>query len=165
MTVGVEFWVFHSVHDDCHLKLCLWDASGAETYRSITRSYLSGVAVVYLVVDQSRPNLTWSVRRWAQEVHLAAPHADLVLIGNKSDLTGTCANVAALARHHAFPAWRRTSARTGQNVEQAFEAGLTLVRRRLGGGPLPTGVTRCSAPAVVSPGQEKALGWDCCLSQ
>lgn len=164
MTIGVEFSVFRFVHEDVHLKLCLWDASGSRTFRSITRSYFAGAAVVYLVVDLSRHNIAQSVRTWAEEIRSAAPHAEVVLVGNKCDIAANRMDMLSLQQQYGFCASRETSAKTGSQVKEAFQQGVLEVNRKIREGQLPIGVTPFRHP-IPRTAKEKSGLFHCCLTQ
>merc|ERR1712151_641219 len=94
-----------------------------ESFRSITRSYYRGASGALLVYDISRRDTFAHLSRWLEEARQNA-NANMVimLIGNKADLERR--EVAfeegqQFAREHGL-IFRETSAKTAQNVEEAF---------------------------------------------
>lgn len=92
-------------------------------FRSITRSYYRGASGALLVYDISRRDTFEHLTRWLEE---ARQHANanmaIMLIGNKCDLERREVSFeegAQFAREHGL-IFRETSAKTSQNVEEAF---------------------------------------------
>eukprot|EP00389_Voromonas_pontica_P018591 GDKH01029258.1.p1 GENE.GDKH01029258.1~~GDKH01029258.1.p1 ORF type:complete len:217 (-),score=9.38 GDKH01029258.1:254-904(-) len=129
LTIGVEFGARLINIDGKQIKLQIWDTAGQESFRSITRSYYRGAAGALLVYDISRRDTFRHLTRWLEEVRQNAnPHMTIVLIGNKSDLERREVQYeegAEFARHHGL-IFLETSAKTAQNVEEAF---VTTARR------------------------------------
>merc|ERR1712211_6002 len=122
-TIGVEFGARLIPIDNKQIKLQIWDTAGQESFRSITRSYYRGASGALLVYDISRRDTFTHLTRWLEEARQNA-NANMVimLIGNKSNLERR--EVAfeegqQFAREHGL-IFRETSAKTAQNVEEAF---------------------------------------------
>ncbi|KAG5979452.1 hypothetical protein E4U43_006890 [Claviceps pusilla] len=112
-----------------HMKLSLWDTAGQETYKSVTRSYFRGASGALLVFDLSRKHTFQHVTDWLNDLRqIAEPDIVVVLVGNKADLTHQDDNKRQVTRHEAEQWARRngvmeyveTSAKSGENVENAF---------------------------------------------
>ncbi|CDJ58443.1 WD-repeat proein, putative [Eimeria maxima] len=138
LTIGVEFGARLIQIDGRQIKLQIWDTAGQESFRSITRSYYRGAAGALLVYDISRRDTFVHLSRWLEEVRQNSnPYMTIILVGNKSDLerrevtfqevsdaAGTVAVVGAgggqdFARQNNL-IFLETSAKTAQNVEEAF---------------------------------------------
>lgn len=112
-----------------HMKLSLWDTAGQETYKSVTRSYFRGASGALLVFDLSRKQTFQHVTDWLNDLRqIAEPDIVVVLVGNKADLTQQEENKREVTKEEAEE-WARkngvleyveTSAKSGENVEQAF---------------------------------------------
>merc|ERR1711920_497659 len=105
------------------IKLQIWDTAGQESFRSITRSYYRGASGALMVYDISRRDTFNHLSRWLEEVRSNA-NANLVimLIGNKADLDRREVSFeegTQFARENGI-IFRETSAKTAQNVEDAF---------------------------------------------
>lgn len=124
LTIGVEFGARMVTIDEKQVKLQIWDTAGQESFRSITRSYYRGAAGALLVYDITRRDTFKHLSRWLDE---ARQHSQsnmvIMLIGNKSDLEHRRAvsteEGKAFAEEHGL-IFMETSAKTAQNVEQAF---------------------------------------------
>lgn len=105
-----------------------WDTAGQERYRTLTSSYYRGGHGVILVYDTTRPDTFAAIQQWLNEVDAYAPgggkNVVKLLVGNKSDLASeravTTADGESLARSKGM-LFLETSARSGDNVKQAFE--------------------------------------------
>ncbi|KAF8065354.1 ras-domain-containing protein [Lyophyllum atratum] len=131
-TLGVEFGSkLITIPDENKIvKLQCWDTAGTESFRSITRSYYRGAAGCLLVYDVTSRKSFTHARSWLADVREHAdPHLTCILVGNKVDLCDS----AATAHRREVPTeeaerWAgeegmlfvEASARSGQNVEEAF---------------------------------------------
>eukprot|EP00922_Rhytidocystis_sp_ex-Travisia-forbesii_P037529 GHVS01055938.1.p1 GENE.GHVS01055938.1~~GHVS01055938.1.p1 ORF type:complete len:207 (-),score=30.87 GHVS01055938.1:364-984(-) len=123
LTIGVEFGARLINIDGKQIKLQIWDTAGQESFRSITRSYYRGAAGALLVYDITRRDTFNHLSRWLEEVKQNAnPHMTIMLIGNKCDLERREVSTeegANFAKQHNL-IFLETSAKTAQNVEEAF---------------------------------------------
>ena len=112
-----------------HMKLSLWDTAGQETYKSVTRSYFRGASGALLVFDLSRKQTFQHVTDWLNDLRqIAEPDIVVILVGNKADLTHQEENKREVT-HEEAEEWAKrngvmeyveTSAKSGENVENAF---------------------------------------------
>jgi len=123
LTIGVEFGARLIKLDNKPIKLQIWDTAGQESFRSITRSYYRGASGALLVYDISRRETFTHVAHWLEE---AKQHANsnivIMLIGSKCDLERREVSYEEgeqFAQEHGL-IFRETSAKTAQNVEEAF---------------------------------------------
>eukprot|EP00742_Colponemidia_sp_Colp-10_P001400 GILJ01001507.1.p1 GENE.GILJ01001507.1~~GILJ01001507.1.p1 ORF type:complete len:222 (-),score=23.80 GILJ01001507.1:34-699(-) len=124
LTIGVEFGARMITIDNKQIKLQIWDTAGQESFRSITRSYYRGAAGALLVYDITRRETFNHLTRWLEEARQNAnSNMTIMLIGNKSDLDHRRAvsteEGEQFAREHGL-IFLETSAKTAQNVEEAF---------------------------------------------
>jgi len=113
------------------LDLLIWDIAGLQENPSLERNYFRGAHGALLVHDVSRPETGAALAQLCAEFFAVAPHAALVVAGNKCDLGGArAAAVPALQKISGHNAARHflTSAKTGENVESAFQALAALLR-------------------------------------
>ncbi len=105
------------------IKLQIWDTAGQESFRSITRSYYRGATGALLVYDISRRDTFNHLTRWLDEARQHAnPKMVIMLIGNKSDLEKREVSYEEgekFAKENGL-IFLETSAKTAQNVEEAF---------------------------------------------
>lgn len=111
-----------------HMKLSLWDTAGQETYKSVTRSYFRGASGALLVFDLCRKSTFNHVTDWLNDLRqIAEPDIVVILVGNKADLADDKREVSAeeaseWARRNGVLRYVETSAKSGENVEEAFLA-------------------------------------------
>lgn len=104
------------------LKLVLWDVAGKSAFARIDESYLRGAAGYLLVADGTRPATLESAYGLKAATEALLGELPFALLLNKEDLAEHWAlgdeQLAALASRN-WPTVR-TSALTGQGVEEAF---------------------------------------------
>jgi len=124
LTIGVEFGSRTITIDDNQIKLQIWDTAGQEKFRSITRSYYRGAAGCLLVYDITRRETFEHLPSWLEDCRkYSNQNITIMLIGNKCDME----NKRAVSREEGEEFARKnnmffleTSAKTSENVEQAF---------------------------------------------
>ncbi|KAF7845975.1 hypothetical protein BT93_L5754 [Corymbia citriodora subsp. variegata] len=136
VTIGVEFGsVVVKVGHDSKMKLSLWDTAGQETYKSVTRSYFRGASGALLVFDITKRKTFEHVVDWLSDLRQIADEGIVViLVGNKLDLADHTTNIDGENKRAVTQAeaeeWCKkegvmkyieTSAKSGQNVELAFQ--------------------------------------------
>ncbi len=101
----------------------LWDLGGQESFRSLRRLYLEGANGALLVYDMTKKKTFEKCDDWIESFRETRENAPIVLIGNKSDLENqikiTKSEAADYAKIHNMDLVV-TSAKSGQNVEEAF---------------------------------------------
>jgi small GTP-binding protein len=118
---------------EIELILMIWDIIGQREYRKVQSLSFQGTSGALLAFDMTRPETLESLAEyWAPEIRKIAGPIPMVFLANKADLApgyDTRALAALAAKHNCH--YLLTSAKTGQNVENAF---LTLGRELIGGG-------------------------------
>jgi small GTP-binding protein len=102
------------------VKLVLWDIAGTDVLSTVESRYLKGAAAYLFVADGTRPKTLDSVVSLHAQVNELLGEAPFRLLLNKADLEEQWALDEA-----TIPArwdWSKTSAKTGDGVEAAFEA-------------------------------------------
>jgi len=128
-TIGVEFGTKIIQIGGKSIKLQIWDTAGQERFQCVTRSYYRGAAGALVVYDISCRESFNRVTNWiASARELAKPELAIILIGNKSDLSAESRDVTELeartfAEENGVHAFMETSAKLGDNVQEAFYAG------------------------------------------
>lgn len=146
-TVGVEFATAIVNHPNgARIKAQIWDTAGQERYRAITSSHYRRAAGALLVYDVSdKKSFENAKNSWLVELQDTADDEGTLkqctmLVGNKTDLTP----VVNEAEHNAsvkglsLSLAARTSAKTGEGVNRAFERLVVAVydadKAKAGGG-------------------------------
>ncbi|CAG2188253.1 ras-related protein Rab-39B-like [Mytilus galloprovincialis] len=125
-TVGVDFYArLIEVNPGVRVKLQLWDTAGQERFRSITRSYYRNSVGILIVFDITKRKSFENITQWLKESKdQTEPHKGVYLIvGHKSDRDEerqvTTREGKMFAESNGLK-YIETSARNGQNVEEAF---------------------------------------------
>jgi len=110
--------------DGSDLTLLIWDLVGGEKFDRVIANYYRGSAGALLVCDLTRPETLDKLTGYASDFLGINPAAHLVFVGNKVDLTSERrirdVSLAAVAERYHAPVFI-SSAKTGQDVQQAFE--------------------------------------------
>ncbi|XP_068426238.1 ras-related protein Rab-42b [Clinocottus analis] len=168
-TVGVDFYVhFLEVEPGVRVKLQFWDTAGQERFRSVTRSYYRNSVGGLLVFDLTNQASFDHIKEWHAEVcERVQPQKVLfLLVGQKSDRDDQGERVVSLEEAEKLAVqlgvpYVEASAKTGQNVKDAFE----LLTRRVYQGLLSGEVelqegwdgVKCSAPRALQMQQRASL--------
>jgi len=147
------------------IKLQIWDTAGQERFRTITSSYYRGahgIIVVYDVTDNESFN---NVKQWLHEIdRYAAENVNKLLVGNKSDLTAK--RVVSTEQGKEFAdslgiEFLETSAKTSDNVEQAFLTMASQIKARMKTQPTAAGAQGGKAGLPLR-GQQVKQNQGCC---
>ncbi|NVM37198.1 MAG: GTP-binding protein [Candidatus Lokiarchaeota archaeon] len=101
----------------------IWDLGGQESFKSLRKLYLEGANGALLVYDMTSKKTYEKLDEWIQSFRDARDNAPIILIGNKSDLEKQIKITERQSREYANTnnlGMIITSAKTGQNVEDAF---------------------------------------------
>jgi small GTP-binding protein len=105
------------------LNLLIWDLAGGEDFDEVSTSYLRGAAGALIVCDLTRRETLPALERLTARLRAVTPDAAIVYLGNKVDLVDeraiADAEAQAVCAGLGGPCLL-TSARTGENVEDAF---------------------------------------------
>ncbi|CAH8659970.1 unnamed protein product [Dicrocoelium dendriticum] len=145
-TVGVDFQQKRVVRESRNaegllgpkqrLHLQLWDTAGQERYRSLCTVLLRDAMGFLLVFDLTNEQSLYNCREWMQLLcnHAYCERPDVVLVGNKADLTTErqvpLSTATAMARELDVP-YVETSAATGYQVSTAVDKLLDAVLLRI----------------------------------
>jgi small GTP-binding protein len=114
-----------------HYKLQCWDCAGQIRFRSIVKSYYRLAHIVYVVFDLTDHDSFERVTEWTEDVkkNMTDQEYALILIGNKCDLVRerqiTDREIWNKVHEFNFHGYTPTSAKTGENIEDAINVGLT----------------------------------------
>lgn len=105
------------------MTLLIWDFAGGEQFDKVVRNYYQGAAGALFVCDVTRPASIASISQYVHQFMEVNPARPVIVLGNKIDLVTDneiyVERVKAHAEQLAAP-WFTTSAKTGENVENAF---------------------------------------------
>lgn len=121
-TVGVKVDKKEMVVQGEDVKLMIWDLAGEDDYSSLQKSYLRGASGFILVIDGTRPGSLDTAMQISKTAKEALGDVPFVTALNKADLEEqwrlTESTLEELNQHYNP---LKTSAKTGQNVEQLFQ--------------------------------------------
>ena len=134
MTIGADFAVKKVYIEGVEYTLQIWDLAGQQRFSAVREVYYRGTSGSLLVFDITRPETYEAIPNWLHELIRNNKNriVPMVLIGNKADIRDT--NPYSVPREYAeqyaesLAKWSgfevpyiETSAKTGENVESAFE--------------------------------------------
>ena len=125
LTVGVDFFTKEVAFNGTKCSLQLWDLGGQKRFRSLLNNFVMGARGALLLFDLTRmPNVS-DILEWVNIARIYDIKLPILLIGTKEDLDDYIAvdDDSALHLRNTFSLFDyiKTSAKTGHNVEKAFE--------------------------------------------
>ncbi len=126
MTIGIEFHMKYVQCSKGNYVLQLWDLGGQPQFRFMLSSYCLGARGALLMFDLTRMSSLDNLQEWTADVlRKNIPALPILLCGTKVDVIreqSVPRDIAlSLAKDlHCF-GYVEVSAKTGQNVELAFE--------------------------------------------
>ena len=148
VTIGVKIDKKVVRAGDQDVQFMLWDVAGAEEHFTIPTSYIRGASGYLLVIDGTRPETLSRALDLRSQVLNEVGDLPLIALLNKADLADAWKlDEAALAPLQALGVpVLRSSAKSGENVEKAFELLANAVMKSAPAAPagpvasaLPTG--------------------------
>ncbi|KPI87200.1 putative small Rab GTP binding protein [Leptomonas seymouri] len=125
-TVGASFFRFTcSVDEATAVHFDIWDTAGQERFKSLASMYYRGAAAAMVVFEINVADTFEKAKFWVCELHANSPETIVILIGNKRDLESERQVSLAEAQQGAAEMnalYMETSARSGEGVQEAFEA-------------------------------------------
>ncbi len=121
-TVGVKICKKELSIGGQRLSLVLWDLHGEDEFQKVRMSYLRGSAAYMLVVDGTRRATLDTAFALQKEVEDALGSIPFAMLLNKSDLAEEWDIETGAIDEAMRRGWLviRTSAKTGQGVQEAF---------------------------------------------
>ncbi len=116
---------YPSLPYETELTMMIWDIAGQKVYESIHHAYYRGTEGCFVVCDITRMSTLVNIRKWVSGLRLVAGDVPVLLLVNKFDLEDSIAfceeEIEEICADLQTP-FLFTSAKTGHNVEKAFEA-------------------------------------------
>ncbi|MFX0205721.1 MAG: Rab family GTPase [Candidatus Hodarchaeota archaeon] len=130
-TIGVDLFKKSVIVDGQNISLQVWDLAGQEFFKKYHQHFLGGALGAFLVFDLTIPPSLNNLNTWIRDTRATTGDINYVLIGNKIDLenerTVTDTDIHNfLSQYPNIVDSIKTSALTGENVNQAFQ---TIARR------------------------------------
>lgn len=149
-------------HCSLHFTLSR-DTAGQERFRSVTRNYYRGAIGCLLVYDITSRDSYNHLSNWLADAReLAMPEIQVVLVGNKSDLSTmrevTLMEASRFAQENNL-LFLETSAVTGDCVDQVFLKCTQAILQKIESGAIPSNNTTKSTSVTAD--QAVASGCRC----
>ena len=149
--------------------MMIWDTAGQERFYTIAKAYFRSALGIILVFDICDRESFDQLPRWLRDARMEAdPHCSVMLVGNKADMAAerkvSQEEAEAFAKAHELN-YIETSAKTGDNIEEAFfKTGVSLLQKLASGQIAPASTTPASgAPIVkISDTKKKVKENSCC---
>ncbi len=122
-TLGVNLLKKDMEVDGNSVSAQIWDLGGQDSFRSLRKLYLEGANGAFIIFDVTDRKSFDKLNEWVESFKEARGEQPMVLIGNKSDLENQRKITDTEASNYAKENNMElilTSAKTGQNVEEAF---------------------------------------------
>jgi len=125
-TMGVNITIKDIMFDENYIQLMLWDIGGSERWMNVRNMFYKGSNGIILVYDVTRPSTFLNITHYLQDMEEAVQKKiPFILIGNKVDLEDLrkipAKNAEDLMNASNAVAFFEASAKTGENVENAFQ--------------------------------------------
>ncbi len=137
MTIGVDFEVKSLTVDGYKVKLQIWDFGGEERFRFLLPTYVRGARGGIFLYDITNYSSLAHIDDWLSVIRKEIKAEDIfpiIVVGNRAHLVDnrevSSAEGIKIAKSRGVNGFIEVSAKTGENVEKAFEA---LTRLMLGG--------------------------------
>ncbi len=123
-TVGVKIDKRMVTVGGSEASLILWDIAGEDDISQVRTSYVRGAAGYLLVVDGTRPGTIDVAQSIQRRVEAEVGQLPFVVLLNKCDLQSLWSVSAEQLAALEWTGWtvQLTSARSGEGVEEAFQA-------------------------------------------
>ncbi|MFX0038637.1 MAG: GTP-binding protein [Promethearchaeota archaeon] len=124
-TIGVDFETKKVIVDDTEILLNIWDFAGEKKFRLLFPSYVSGASGALMLYDVTNSESLNDLYDWINVIS-SVPNSPKtkILIEAKTDLKRNVKKEDALNLFEKYQFQGEilsTSAKTGENVEKAFE--------------------------------------------
>jgi small GTP-binding protein len=124
-TISANFRTWTQDLDSEMVELQIWDTAGQERFRALSPIYYRGAHAAVAVFSMAHASSMEALISVINTFFEVAPHAFVVVVGNKCDITDSLHPVsreaaADFAREHGWPVFF-TSARTGDGVRELFK--------------------------------------------
>eukprot|EP01120_Amphizonella_sp_Union-15-10_P002213 TRINITY_DN12372_c0_g1_i1.p1 TRINITY_DN12372_c0_g1~~TRINITY_DN12372_c0_g1_i1.p1 ORF type:complete len:201 (-),score=23.74 TRINITY_DN12372_c0_g1_i1:68-670(-) len=123
-TLRVDFLEKHITVNGKSFLVKVWDTVGAERFMTLTNQFFRGAMGIFLVFDVSNQQSFQTLDTWIKNVNNSStPNIKIMVIGNKLDLEMRYVDTLDAQEYCQSRGvdFIECSAKTGQNVNEAFE--------------------------------------------
>ena len=130
-TIGVEYKDKEIIVNDRKINLQIWDTSGQERYRSITKNFYRNAHGILFVYDITNKESFEHLKDWLNNSKELELNFKKMIVGNKIDLQDKRAvnkeSMEFFAEKYQITKCFETSAKDGTNVELIFKEMTQLI--------------------------------------
>lgn len=132
-TIGVDIFSKVVNTPNGEVELQLWDLSGQQHFSAVRSKFYNKADGALLVFDLTNKKTFENLGSWLTETKNGVGNEiPMFVLGNKMDLTDLIAvqepEIADFAGQHQWN-WSKSSAKSGENVENAFTSIATVVMK------------------------------------
>lgn len=137
-TLGADFASKQVKIREKVLKFQIWDLAGQPTFKQIRKLYYAHTVGCLAIFDITRPKSLHNLENWMFELvqHAQSPKLSIIILGNKTDKRKRLSKSISTRNARSFISktlksnlpelktkitYIETSAKTGKNVERAFQ--------------------------------------------
>ncbi len=125
LTVGADFYTKRVVMGKTAVLLQIWDFGGEERFRALLPGYCNGAMGTIFLFDLTRPDTLYHYDEWLAVMNIHARGIPVLVAGTKADLVEkrkvTREEAEGFVHARGAAGYLEVSAKTGDNVERAFE--------------------------------------------
>jgi small GTP-binding protein len=128
-TLGAQFSRYERIvgeNKEIRVRLFFWDIAGQSEFNFMRPTFYNGAKATIVVFDLSRPETLASVETWYKDITQYVGNIPTIVFGNKCDLIEEenydDSGIQDLVNKYSFLNFYKTSAKTGEQVEQAFNS-------------------------------------------
>ncbi|MBN1214741.1 MAG: GTP-binding protein [Candidatus Lokiarchaeota archaeon] len=135
-TIGVDITKHtYKLSDKTIVNFIIWDVAGQSDFLTYRKNFYNGAHCAIIVLDRTREETLKNVKKWYNDItNSLEEKLPMVIVGNKSDLLDNIVvqekDIKAVADELGFN-YILTSAKTGENVHDAFAYMASKVLERL----------------------------------
>jgi small GTP-binding protein len=136
-TIGAQLTNYETEIDGYRIELIFWDIAGQDNFHFLRPSFYRGskaAIIVYSLEENDLGKRSFNhITTWHKDVKQFCGEIPVVLFANKVDLINEQnldkSKIQNLVKEHNFLCYYITSAKTGQGLDDAFDALSKKIRR------------------------------------
>jgi small GTP-binding protein len=135
-TIGKETYLYDTILHDINIKIKIFDTAGQERFKSMSANVIKNVEGLILTYSIESKESFNNLDNWLHQLNNVSDisKTPIILVGNKSDLKDLrevdYEEGEDYAKDHEFHFFE-TSAKTGENVKEAFDYIFELLYKKL----------------------------------
>ena len=135
-TIGVDFMQKQVEIGDYEVGFSIWDFAGEKKFRQLLPAYCNGASGALICFDLANAESLEELEPWIEVLDTYSPGISKVLVGTKVDLVRERQVPRPIAldlmERYGMVNYFETSSKTGQNVEELFQAlGTSIIEKSL----------------------------------